>query len=95
MKYFAKIKNIYQEKNNAHKELQQYAVSVDATLLVSEKSKTEFITGFKQKINAINVKHNRCKNIELSHWDISGDEDTSLSVTGNFSMIIYQVKEEF
>ncbi len=95
MKYFAKIRDIYVEKNSAHKEIQQFALEQDATLLNSDEEKDNFIEKFRYEIKQANIRNKRCKNIEIKIWEVFAEEDISLSVEGNFSMLIYKVKNEF
>ncbi len=93
MKYFAKIRATYVPKNRAHKEIQDYVLSIDNNLLNSEEHKDRFIADIKEKLTDINTKNNRCKDIFLSGWDAPGHV-INVSVSGNFSMSIYHVKHE-
>jgi len=93
MKYFAKIRAIYVPKNKAHKEIQDYVLSIDSNLLNSEEHKNRFIADIKEKLTDINTRNNRCKDIFLGDW-YSSDHAINVSVSGNFSMSIFQVKHE-
>jgi len=96
MKYFAKIANLNMPKNKAHQALQDYAISIDNTLLISDHAKDQFITKINIKISEINQEYTRCQDISLSGWNhfTISKEDISIGVHGNFYMIIYPVKND-
>jgi len=91
MKYFAKIVAQYSTKNKAHAMIQEYARKHDATLLGSEQQKEKFYNNFKQYINAVNSIHKRCNDIHLSGYKYV---ENTIAVSGNFTMTIYEVKNE-
>ena len=94
MKYFAKITAMYVEKNEAHKAIQQYAINTDSTLLSSETAKFKFINELRGKIEDINHNHKRCIDIVPDIYYAPQSEDMQVTISGNFHMTIFEIKNE-
>lgn len=99
MKYFAKITAVYTTSNKAHEEIQEYALSVDNNLLNSDEHKDRFIADFKQRVDDINAKHPRCKEIPIDDYsplcgDVTLTSYRTIAIWGNFMLTIYPVKHE-
>lgn len=88
MKHYFITLQLYQTKNQAHTELQQFELSYNKCLV--DKTQLALVrSAIKQKLKEVNEKWTRCHNLKLSGWNHMQE---SIVVDGNFVLNIAPVE---
>lgn len=95
--YFSKVTEDYwTSKNRVQEEAKQIARSMDRIIL-AESNIESFKKDFREQIERLNEKHNRCKNLNLNIWNSQGVNKTDIHITipGVFKMTIYKAIPQY
>jgi hypothetical protein len=86
----------YIPKNNLDKEIQDYLVRNDSTLLKNNDELKKFKQEMKNEIAKLHQAHPRCKQIKLDIWSFSGNKSSMRcgSVTGDFFRVNHEMNSK-
>ncbi|WP_319502540.1 hypothetical protein [uncultured Draconibacterium sp.] len=91
MKQFFITVHLNQPKNNAHKEIQEFA-SEYSRCLMDESMINSLRSQLQKKVEEVNKKYARCQDLHLSDRNYREEGIIFISVEGNFQLNLTEVK---
>ena len=94
-KYFADMQYQNQPKNKAEAEVQNYARDLNGTLIHGEEKLQRFVAQFKIRVEEINLKYPRCRDISTNFRSYNDHNSMWVSADDVTRIDFKEVKHEF